>query len=189
MYSILIKLFNYTKRRASKRIEKKIGSIGEGVVLTHPIQISGAENLILGDYVYIGPNAWISCHTKVDIKRGTIIGPRLRIYTGNHNYDSDISIPYDNIVLAKSVNIDKNVWIGGDVIIMPGVSIGEGCIVAGGSVVTKSFPPYVLIGGNPAKIIKERNKEKYLKIQSEDKIYLKMKQEGLFDPIIKKVDD
>lgn len=72
---------------------------------------------------------------------------------------------------------------------MPGVSIGQGCIVAGGAVATKSFSPYCLIGGNPSKVIKERDKVKYLKLKKEDKIYLKMEQNGVFKPVIQDFED
>lgn len=166
---------------------KSINHFGKGSVLSFPVIIDKPDNLNIGDYVYIGPGAWISCHANVLIKRGTIIGPRLKIYTGNHNYENTTSIPYDNVTLGKRVVISENVWIGGDVIILPGVTIEEGCVVAAGSVVTKSFPMGSVIGGNPAKILKDRDKEMYFKLKSEDKIYLKMKQEGMLKSIHKEV--
>lgn len=165
----------------------KINSISNTSNIHYPTYIDGPENLIIEEYVHVGPGAWISCYTKVQIKRGTIIGPRVKIYTGNHNYENENAIPYDHITFAKSVLINENVWIGGDVIIMPGVEIGEGSVIAGGSVVTKSFPKCCVIGGNPAKIIKERDKEKYFELKKQDKIYLKMKQEGMIKMQVKKI--
>ena len=61
--------------------------------LNHPTVIAFPENLTVEEYVYIGLNAWIPCYVNVVFKRGTIVGPRLKIYTGNHNYDSKNAIP------------------------------------------------------------------------------------------------
>jgi|SRR5690606_5627847 len=140
-------------------------------------QILNKENLKIEDYVYVGPNAFISCFGKVLIKRGTIIGPRVIIHTANHNYINDIkSIPYDKELLVKDVVIEENVWIGDSVIIVPGVTIGEGSVVAAGSVVVKDIPKFSIVGGNPAKVIKERpNISDYIKNKELDNIYLKMK--------------
>ena len=63
------------------------------------------------------------------------------------------SILYSKI---ENVVIEDDVWIGQRVIILPGVTIYKGCIIGAGAVVTKSFPPYSIIGGNPAKLIKSR---------------------------------
>lgn len=63
---------------------------------------------------------------------------------------------------AKKVTIGSGCWIGEKAIILPGITLGEKCIVAAGSIVTKSFPAYSLIGGVPAKLLKRYNFEKHL---------------------------
>ena len=60
--------------------------------------------------------------------------------------------------VGKEVQLDDRVWVGARAIILPGVHLGEGCIVGAGSVVTKSFPPFSVVVGNPAKVVKTRNK-------------------------------
>ena len=172
------KLIRLYKNFKISKIKKKIQNFSAESILCYPAIIDKPYNLNVQDYVYIGPNSWISCHAKVTIQRGTIIGPRLKIYTGNHNYENQIAIPYDNITYAKKVTISENVWVGGDVIILPGVNIGEGSVIAAGSVVTKSFPMGSVIGGNPAKVIKQRDLDVYNRLKLEDKIYLKMKKSG-----------
>ncbi|WP_418953227.1 acyltransferase [Thomasclavelia ramosa] len=77
-----------------------------------------------------------------------MIGPEVAIATVNHDLDNLY------ILLGKTVTIKKNAWIGMRAAIMPGVTIGEGAIVAGGAVVTKDVPAYSIVGGNPAKVIK-----------------------------------
>lgn len=140
-------------------------------------RISNPKNVRIEEYVYIGPNSFMSSFGKIHIKRGTIIGPNLKIYTANHNYADNInSIPYDSKLVIKEVVIEENVWIGESVIILPGVIVGEGSIIGAGSVVVKSIPKYSIAGGNPAKVIKQRpNIEEYLNNKKLDNIYLKIK--------------
>jgi acetyltransferase-like isoleucine patch superfamily enzyme len=116
---------------------------------------------------------------------GTIIGPRLKIYTGNHNYDSDTLLPYDEVTIAKNVVIKENVWIGGDVTILPGITIEEGAIIGASTVVTKDVPKGAIVGGNPGKILKYRDLEKYDMLKKQDKIYLREKMKTNLKMVVK----
>lgn len=87
-------------------------------------------------------------HIKIDL--GTIIGPNVCIITRNHNFDD-----FDSYDSSEPVEIGKKCWIGANSVILPGISIGDNVIIAAGSIVTKSFSGPCVIGGNPAKIIKE----------------------------------
>tara|TARA_B110000211_G_scaffold228977_1_gene286023 strand:- start:408 stop:938 length:531 start_codon:yes stop_codon:yes gene_type:complete len=91
------------------------------------------------------------------------------IITQNHNYDTGVYIPYDNSFVLKTVIIKDNVWFGSNVMVVGDVTIGEGAIIAAGSVVVKDIPNYGIVGGNPAKLIKYRDIEHYEKLKSEKK--------------------
>ena len=99
----------------------------------------------------------------------------MQVLTRNHNYDSnDLEfIPYDQKYIEKPVVIGEYCWIGARVTILPGVKIGKGVVVADCSVITKDIPDYAVVGGNPARIIKYRNKEKFDELLREDKGYIK----------------
>jgi acetyltransferase-like isoleucine patch superfamily enzyme len=88
------------------------------------------------------------------------------IITSNHNYNG-IKIPYDESHVIKDVIIGDNVWFGDRVIILPGVTIGEGAIVQAGAVVVKDVPKYAIIGGNPAQVFKFRDKDHYNNLKNE----------------------
>ena len=96
-------------------------------------------------------------------------GTNVKIMLGSHDYDYGDKIPYGSAHTRKQVVIDDFVWIGSDVIISGNVHIGEGAIVAIGSVVVKDVPPYAIVGGNPAKVIKYRNIEHFQKLKTEGK--------------------
>ena len=95
-------------------------------------------------------------------------GKECMIITQNHNYEGEM-IPYDNTYIYKNVTIAECVWFGNRVIVTGNVTIGEGAIIAAGSVVCKDVPPLAIVGGNPAKVIKFRDKEHYYKLKSEGK--------------------
>lgn len=167
-------------RIRAKLLYKKYFNLG--LIITPPSYISDFQNIKFTPPVYIGPNAWFELRGKLIIGSGSIIGPRLRVLTSNHNYMGNL-LPYDEKYIVKDVNIGENVWIGADVLIVPGVNIGEGAVIAAGSVVTKDIPKYAICGGNPATIIKYRDIDYYKKLKVDNKIYLKYKASGLLPTI------
>lgn len=97
-------------------------------------------------------------------------GKNVLIINSNHKYDGGDAIPYDTKeVINKDIFIDDNVWIGDRVLILGGVSIGEGAIIQAGAVVTKDIPKYAIAGGNPAKVFKHRDIEHYERLKNEKK--------------------
>lgn len=87
------------------------------------------------------------------------------IITSFHNYDKGTSIPYDNTVITKNVHIGDNVWIGDRVILLGGIKIGEGAIIQAGAVVVHDVPELAIVGGNPAKIFKYRDRVHYYNLK------------------------
>lgn len=86
-----------------------------------------------------------------------MMGPDVFIYTQNHNFSrTDISMDQQGWSEEKPVIIEDDVWIGSRVTILPGVIIGKGCIIGASAVVTKSMPPYSVVAGNPAIVVKNR---------------------------------
>ncbi len=96
-------------------------------------------------------------------------GTNVKIMLGSHDYDHGDKIPYGATYTRKQVVIDDFVWLGSDVIISGNVHIGEGAIVAIGSVVVKDVPRCAIVGGNPAKVIKYRDIEHFEKLKAEGK--------------------
>ena len=165
------------KKIKAKIAHKRWCRLHPRVVLCQPYTITHIENLILGENIYIGPEAWFVLRGECRIGKGTIFGPRCKIHTSNHNYEGEM-LPYDHIYNVKGVTIGENVWLGADVAIMPGVTIGEGAVIAACSCVTKDVPPLAVVGGNPAKVIKYRNEESYNRLKAEGKIYMSAKLNG-----------
>ena len=109
----------------------------------------------------IGNNSGIGrysvLHGPVYIGNDVMMGPNCTIYTQNHSY-TDISKPMNlqGFSSERPVVIGNDVWIGGHVIILPGVKVGNHSIIGAGSVVTKDVPEFAVVGGNPAKVLKFR---------------------------------
>jgi carbonic anhydrase/acetyltransferase-like protein (isoleucine patch superfamily) len=107
---------------------------------------------------------------KITIGNYCQFGPRVSIYTANHavnyltTYNSEALFggALKQLVEPKQVDIGHDVWLGHGSVIMPGVSLGTGCIVGAGSVVTKAVAPYAIVGGSPARLIRFRLSEPHL---------------------------
>ena len=143
-----------------------------------PFLVFDKDKLIYSPPIYIGPNSRLYLRANLHIGSGTIIGPGLCVHTANHRYEGNM-IPYDDVYIGKEVIIGCNVWIGADCTILPGCKIGDGVVIAACSVVVNDVPDYAVIGGNPAKVIKYRDKDRYEKNLKENAVYLELKKKGL----------
>ena len=115
------------------------------------------EYIKIGSYVGIGEYAYLGGAGGLEIGDHCIAGQYLSCHPENHVYE-DLSTPIRlQNVTRKGIKIGNNCWMGSKVTILDGVELGEGCIVAAGAVVNKSFPPFSIIGGVPAKLLKTRN--------------------------------
>jgi len=117
------------------------------------------NSLKIGNNVGINHFCFIGVRGDIEIGDNVIFGPRVNVFSENHNYH-DIAVPIKNqgVIKGKTV-IGNDVWIGANVSIMSDVTIGDGCIIAAGAVVTKDIPAYSVIGGVPAKVLKNRKEE------------------------------
>ncbi len=127
-------------------------SCGKGVMIPLRTHIFNPNRLSVGNNVYLG---YCSYYGQGDIYIGdeVLIGPFVSITATNHLRDQKGSFRNKKLE-EKSVRIMNKCWIGAHVSILAGVTIGEGCLIAAGSVVTKDIPNYVLAAGVPAKIIR-----------------------------------
>ncbi|MDP3392435.1 DapH/DapD/GlmU-related protein [Sediminibacterium sp.] len=134
-------------------------TIGKHAII-RPSNIYGGAigaGLKVGDHSNIGPYSYIGCSGKITIGNNVMISPRVSIYAENHVFD-EANIPMkEQGVTQSAVTIEDDCWIAANSIILAGVTIGKGSVIAAGSVVTKSVPPYSVVAGVPAKVIKQRN--------------------------------
>lgn len=131
--------------------------IGKRVVFYPGVWIAPGRNLVLGDDVDLALDVLITTSGGVEIGDRTLIGYRAQILSANHIIPHKPERIFESGHEKASVSIGRDVWIGGNSMVMPGVKIGDGAVVAGGSVVTRDVPEFTIVGGVPAKIIKERN--------------------------------
>lgn len=127
-----------------------------GVHYTSDIKCGDISNDIkVGKYSYIGKDS-IVC-SGVSIGNYVMLSTRVAIIGKDHNYDKyGVPMVFSGRPEHEKTCIGSDVWVGHNAIIYAGVSLGNGCIVAAGSVVTKNVPPYSIVAGVPAKLIKMR---------------------------------
>ncbi|MBE6807672.1 MAG: CatB-related O-acetyltransferase [Ruminococcaceae bacterium] len=144
-------------------IRRSFGSYGNPVRIPTGCSFSGCENIHVGHHVYFGASTRIlTTKAKLTIGNYVMFGPDVTIVTGDHRTDvlgrymcaltDEDKRPEDD----QDVIIQDDVWIGAGATILKGVTIGRGSVIAAGSVVTKSCPPYSIVGGVPAKVLKAR---------------------------------
>jgi acetyltransferase-like isoleucine patch superfamily enzyme len=110
----------------------------------------------IGLNTIFGPNVVIYGHGNVTVGKNCLIAMECKIIASNHQIPSASINIIDVPDINKPVVIGNDVWLGANVIVLAGITIGDGCVVGAGSVVTKNLEPYSIAVGNPAKIIRKR---------------------------------
>lgn len=115
------------------------------------------EGLKLGDHSNIGAYSYIGCSGYIEIGANVMMGPRVNLMAENHNFERTDMPMKEQGVTRSFIKIEDDVWLGVGSSVLAGVTVGKGSIVAAGAIVTKDVPPYSVVGGVPAKVIKKRD--------------------------------
>jgi maltose O-acetyltransferase len=152
-----VRIYNETtETEVDKRIEllkDLLGSTGENLYMEPNIRFDYGYNTHVGENFFANFDCTILDVCEVRFGDNCMLAPGVQIYTATHPLhptERNSGREY-----AKPIKIGNNVWIGGSAIINPGVNVGDNVVIASGAVVTKDVPNNVVVGGNPAKIIKE----------------------------------
>jgi len=133
-------------------------TIGSYAII-RPTNLYGGEagvGLKVGNNSSIGPYSYIGCSGYIEIGDNVMMSPRVSIYSENHNFSETDRPMIEQGVTRSFVIIEDDCWIAANAVILAGVTVGKGSVIAAGSIVTKDIPPYSIFGGNPARIIKSR---------------------------------
>ena len=162
----LFKLYNKTN---DEEVEKRqqlmrdlFQKVGDNVWIEPDFHCEFGKNIFIGDNVYINFGCVILDCAKVTIGENTMFGPNIGLYAVNHSIDASERI--HGGCQGKPIHIGKNVWLGGDVKVVAGVSIGDNSVIGAGSVVTKDIPNNVVAVGNPCRVLRaitEKDKTGY----------------------------
>lgn len=145
---------SYEDLDARKNIIKKIlGSTQENFFIEQPFMCDYGYNVEIGENFYSNHNLIILDCAKVSFGNNVFVAPNCAFYTACHPIDAETR--NKGLEFAKPIKIGSNVWIGGNVVVLAGVTIGDNTVIGAGSVVTKDIPSNVIAVGNPCRIIKE----------------------------------
>lgn len=146
-------------------LSKKGVMIGDHVVLGRNTRIEctgSLENLgkgvVIGNRTTFGSDCYFGAAGGIEIGNDVVAGQYIRFHSENHNYDDMNRLIKEQGVSHKGIKIGNNCWIGAGAVFLDGSGLGDGCVVAANAVVTKRFPNGQVIGGIPAKVLKERGR-------------------------------
>jgi len=138
-----------------------LGSKGKSVWIEAPFFCDYGEFVSIGENTFVNANCFFLDNNYIQIGKNGLIGSYVQIYTASHPLkasDRIIQTAEGNtryLTNSKPVSIGNQVWIGGNTVILPGVTIGDNVTIGAGSVVTKDIPSNVLAYGNPCKVVKD----------------------------------
>ena len=148
----------YAEMNKRKEIIKSIlGSTTDKFLIEQPFQCDYGYNITIGDNFYANHNLIILDCAKVEFGDNVFIGPNCAFYTPQHPLDAETRIT--GLEYAFPIKVGNNVWFGGNVVVLPNITIGDNVVIGAGSIVTKNIPSNVIAVGNPCKIIRKITKE------------------------------
>lgn len=141
----------------SRYFRKQFKECGKDLRISHHVTLYNPHKMIVGNRVFIASYAHINAGGGLSIGDNCAIAHYAKIFSVNHDLDNDQVFWHHAWKPTEPIKIGKDVWIGSAAIVLPGVAIGDGSIIGAGAVVAKDIPPYSLVVGNPAKVIRTRN--------------------------------
>lgn len=130
-----------------------LGPVSGRFIIESPFHCDYGYNIELGENFYMNVNCVILDEAKVTFGNNVFVAPNCSFYTAGHPFD--LEQRNKGLEYARPITVGDNVWIGGNVVVVPGVNIGDNCVIGAGSVVTKDIPANSLAAGNPCKVIRK----------------------------------
>lgn len=163
-------LYDFNHCRPSQFVQRDellrtlLGSVGKECYIEPPLRANWGKHTYIGDNFYANFNLTLVDDTTITIGNHVMFGPNVVLTTAGHPVDPDRrrNVAQFNI----PITIEDNVWIGANVVVLPGVTVGENSVIGAGSVVTKDIPANVVAVGNPCRVLRDisaRDKEYYFK--------------------------
>lgn len=166
----LTRLFNATTEDELETrlnlLHELFAHAGKDIYVEPTFRCDYGSNISVGDYFYANYDCVMVDTAKITIGSHVLLGPRVGIYTAGHPIDAQIR--NTGLEFSRPVTIGDSVWVGGNVVINPGVNIGSDVVIGSGSVVTKDIPSHVIAVGSPCRVLRA--------ITAEDKAFWEEKQ-------------
>ncbi|MDO5655180.1 MAG: sugar O-acetyltransferase [Flavobacteriaceae bacterium] len=154
--------FNNTQysslEKRNELLRKILGSSKSNFLIEQPFWCDYGYNIEIGENFYSNHNLVILDGAKVRFGDNVFIGPNCGFYTAGH--PENVDLRNEGLEYVRPISVGNNVWIGGNVVVLPGVSIGDNTIIGAGSVVTKDIPDNVVAVGSPCKVIRSVNNDR-----------------------------
>lgn len=133
-------------------LRRILGNTGENLLIEQPFYCDYGYNISVGENFYANFNMVILDEAPVTFGDNVFVAPNCGFYTAGHPLDA--SERNRGLEYARPISVGHNVWIGANVCVLPGVTIGDNCVIGAGSVVVKDIPANSMAAGNPCKVIK-----------------------------------
>lgn len=143
---------SHTDRRRSL-LESILGSVGARTVLLSPFHAGFGSNVHIGDDFFGNVNLTFVDDVEIRIGNGVMIAPSVTLTTTGHPVHPDLRVDFRRF--SEPIVIEDKVWIGSNVVVLPGVTIGYGAVIGAGSVVTRDIPPMTVAVGTPCSAVRQ----------------------------------
>lgn len=143
------------RAKKAQLIKKLFGKVGENTIIESNFWCDYGYNICVGENFYMNHNCVILDGAKVEFGENVFVGPNCGFYTAGHPID--VNLRNQGLECAKPIKVGSNVWFGGNVVVLPGVKIGDNVTIGAGSVVTKDIPSNTIAYGNPCRVININN--------------------------------
>lgn len=134
-------------------LQDLLGALGEDVIVRPPLHVDYGEHIRIGARTFVNFGLTALDTAAITIGEDCQIGPNVQLLTPTHPIDP--TLRRDKLEAALPITIGDNVWLGGGVVVCPGVTIGDNSVIGAGAVVTRDIPANVVAVGNPARVIRE----------------------------------